>query len=259
MVGSLAPPGPAPSAVRPSGWWYVVTVGIAGCGAVIAVALLVGGLRATQQAGRDLTVVELGQSGPVTFIDGGPYTLFYGGPRQATSEADVRRLAAELSPVLRPADGGPSVLMKAYEGTSAIVNDRKKNVQLVPVLTFDIDRPGEYVLTAERLEGVADNAGRVSVGKSVFAPLRTGAVWAVIVIAVAIFLSVIATVALAVTRGRAKRRAPPGWPSGPDPFGGSGWSDPTGSAPTPRDEWIGGPPAHGPWPAPAPPPPPPGY
>ncbi|MEJ7583494.1 MAG: hypothetical protein WKF43_05250 [Acidimicrobiales bacterium] len=193
------------SAVRPTGWWYLGALGIGGLGLLIAVLVLANGFGRTERIEREVTVVELGRSGPVTFEKGGGYTLSYQGPPRARTEADVVRLAAELDPVLRPAGGGPAIPMRPYEGTNRIVN--RPGAQLVPVLTFEIERLGDYVLRVERLEGVAENFGQVSVGKSALRSLLGAVVWAVVVLGVSLFLSGVATVALAVTRGRSKRQA----------------------------------------------------
>jgi len=251
VMEAFAPVAAARPRVRPSGWWYVATLGVVGLGLVVTVLVMINGYDRTERVGRDVTVVALGRSGPVTFEKGGDYTLAYQGPPQARTEADVARLATELDPVLRPAGGGPPVEMQPYEGVSGIVNGPGR--QLVPVLTFEIDRPGEYVLTVEPLDGVTEDFGQVSVGKSVFGPLRDAVVWALVVLVVSLFLSGVATVALAVTRGRSKRQidGPPG--AGGGRPGGRGWMPPPGPGP-----WAQSPPT-GPWPAPAAPPPPPGY
>lgn len=249
-----APPFTAPRPnVQPSRKWYVATLGIAAFGLVVAVVLVVGGVRGTERVGRNLTSVAQGSSGPVRFEEGGSYTLSYIGPGQVSTTADVRRLDADLDPVLRPASGGLPVAMRAYEGTAGIREDPQGTAQYVPLRTFDIDMPGDYVLTADRLEDLPPTFGQVAVGRSPYKPLLDGVLWALGAIAVTLFLSIVATVALAVTRGRAKR-AQHG-PGGPGPSGGQGWPGPGGPGGQGSDGRWG----TGAWPAPAAPPPPPGY
>jgi len=247
---TVAPP------VRPSAWWYAATIGIGFVGLLVAVGLLVNGFRGLQRTGREVTTVALGSSGPVTFEEPDSFTLYYAGPIVVRSGADMRAMEAELDATLRPEGGGPAVPMRPFEGTSGIFNDAQNGSQAVALRTFTIRRAGTYTLTVGTVAGVSGDRGNVIVGKSVYAPLARGALWAAGVAAVAGVLALVATIALAVTRGRAKRQRRPPWPGGPPPWPGA---PPPWPGPPPPGAWppavAGTGPAPG-WPVP---PPPPGY
>jgi len=219
--------------------------GLAIASLLAGVVLLVVGFRRAESTGREYTRIALGEEGIVTFDRAGDYTLFYEGPLQAVTEADVARLAAELDVSLEPVGGGPPVPLAPYEG----LNDLRDGPnQAVPVQTFSIDRLGDYRLSCAVIADVDPQRAGVSVGRSVYGELGQGAFAAVVVTSIGLVVAVVAGVALAVTRGRNKRRLPsPGRP-GPPP----GWG-----APPPG--WPAGTPAPGRGTAPIVPPPPPGY
>lgn len=254
------PPSPWPStppvtgaaggqAVRPSGWWYLAVGGLAVASVLAGVVLLVNGFRRAESTGREYTRVALGEEGIVTFDRPGDYTVAYEGPTQAVTEADVARLAEELDVSLEPVGGGPPVPLRPYEG----LNDfREGPNQAVPVQTFSIERLGDYRLSCAVIDDVDPQRAGVSVGRSFYRELGRGAVAALVVTSIGLVVTVVAGIALAVTRGRAKRRLPPrGWAGPPSgPAGPPGWP---GASPT----WPGAPPGWGG--SPIVPPPPPGY
>ncbi len=246
-------PTAGPPPVRPSAWWYAATVGVALLGLAVAIALLVDGFRGVRRTGQEVTRIGLDSSGTVTFEHPDSFTLYYVGPRVATTEADVRAVAAQIDPILRPAGGGGAVPMRPYEGTQSIVNRPQEGYQLVPLRTFTITRAGDYLLEAGSVEGVTSERAELVVSKSLIAPLARGALWALVAAGLGGLISLVATVALAVTRGRNKRQQRPPWPGRPPPgpWPPAGQWQPAGAWPSPPG-----------WPGPPPgpvPPPPPGY
>jgi len=237
MIAAAGPP-----RVRPSGWWYLATVGIFVLGALVAAGLVIGGFRSARRVADEITSIEPGGSGPVTFEEPGSFTLYYAGPEQATTIADVRRLQADAEPELRPSGGGAAILLRPYESTVGIIDADEEGNQVVAMSTFTVTRAGDYTLTVDEIEGVSPMLARVIVGKSFYAPLARGAIAAVVALGVGALFSLVATIALAVTRGRAKRARPPGppsWPPAPGPFAGP-------SGPTPPILLPRPPPGYGP-------------
>jgi hypothetical protein len=221
----------------------MATIGIAVVGLVVAVGLLVNGVRSARRVASEVTSVEPGQSGLVTFEAPGSFTLYYAGPPKAVVAADMRALARDVQADLRPRRGGPAVVMHPYENEQLGITTTADG-QVVALSTFSIQQAGDYVLRTDPIRGVDSSEARIVVGKSLYQPLARGAIAALISIAVSAVLSLVATIALAVTRGRAKRaRTNP--PSPPGPWGGAPvW-------PTAPPQWAGPPPIV--------PPPPPGY
>jgi hypothetical protein len=115
------------------------------------------------------------------------------------------------------------------------------NGQVVALSTFSIDAPGDYTLRTDAIDGIPSRDSRIVVGKSLYAPLAKGAVAALAAIGISAMLSVIATIALAVTRGRAKRaRDRPDWGPGPQwPEGPSNWIGPPPIVPPPPPGYGG--------------------
>jgi hypothetical protein len=247
MPTPAAPPPvrpPAPPPVRPSAWWYLATIGIAVVGLVVAIGLLVNGVRSARRVANEVTSVEPGQSGLVTFEGPGSFTLYYAGPPKAVTAADMRSLARDVQADLRPKGGGPPVVMRPYENEQLGITTTSDG-QVVALSTFSIPAAGDYVLRTDRIRGVDSGEARIVVGKSLYRPLARGAIAALVAIAVSAVLSLVATIALAVTRGRAKRARTSGLPPPPGPWGGAPvW-------PTAPPQWTGPPPII--------PPPPPGY
>jgi hypothetical protein len=238
---------PSPAAqppLRPSAWWYLATIGIAVVGLVVAIGLLVNGVRSARRVANEVTSVEPGQSGLVTFEGPGSFTLYYAGPPKAVTAADMRSLASDVQADLRPRGGGPAVSMHPYENEQLGISTTADGQQVVALSTFSIPQAGDYVLRTDRVQGVDSSEARIVVGKSLYQPLARGAIAALVAIAVSAVLSLVATIALAVTRGRARRsRTNP--PAPPGPWGGA----PVWPSAPPR--WSGPPPII--------PPPPPGY
>ncbi len=207
--------GPGRRPVRPSGWWYLAVGGLAVASLVAGVALVVAGYRRAESTGREYTRIALGEEGIVTFDRTGDYTLAYEGPVRAVTEADVARLAAELDVSLEPVGGGPPVPLRPYEGLNDV---RDGGYQAVPVQTFSIDRVGDYRLSCALVDDVDPERAGVSVGRSVYGELGRGALAALVTTSIGLVVTLVAGIALAVTRGRAKRRLPPSaWLGGPSP------------------------------------------
>jgi hypothetical protein len=230
------PAAPAPSApVRPSGWWYLATLGIAGVGLVVAIGLFANGVRSSRQVASEITSVEPGQSGLVSFEGAGDFTLYYAGPLKVVTAADMRVLEQEVGADLRPEAGGEPVPMQPYENETFGIGGNGQE-QVVALSTFSIPAAGTYRLRTNEIEGISSTESRIIVGKSLYAPLARGAILALATIGLTAVLSAIASIALAVTRGRAKRAR-----ADPDPWGGGPW----GQAPAWPDappQWTGPPP-----------------
>ena len=241
--GPLPPAGARPAPVRPSGWWYVATIGIAGVGIVVAVVLFANGVRSARTVASEITSVEPGEQGLVTFESAGSFTLYYAGPTKVTVTDDMRTLERDVAADLRPEGGGAPVAMAPYESELGIT--RTPEGQVVALSTFSIPGPGTYVLQTDPIEGVSPTESRIIVGKSLYAPLARGAILALVAIGISAVLSIVASIALALTRGRAKRAARE-----------QGWGGPWSQGPGPA--WSAAPPE---WTGPPPiiPPRPPGY
>lgn len=217
---------------------------------VVAGARLVDGVREARSTTREATQVVIGRTSPVTFDRRESFTVYYFGPQQVSDASDVPDLAQRLATGLRPVGGGAPVGMEPYGGSTGIQS--RGGLQQVAIATFRIDQPGDYVVTSNPITGVGPFDGQLILTPSPFRPLARGALIAGAFLAAGTVLSLVSTIALAVTRGRSKRAV--GARLVPALVPGSQW-DPVGSAP-----WLPGPvrpgAAHA---APIVPPPPPGY
>jgi hypothetical protein len=229
------PPVPArvpPAPVRPSGGWYLATVGIAAVGIAVAIGLFANGVRSARTVASEVTSVEPGDTGLVTFESGGSFTLYYAGPHKVTVQADMRTLEQDVGAELRPEGGGAPVPMAPYESELGIT--RTAEGQVVALSTFTIPGPGTYELRTDTVDGISPTESRIIVGKSLYAPLARGAILALVAIGISAVLSLVASIALALTRGRAKRAAQD------QTWGGPWGQGPAWSAAPP--EWTGPPP-----------------
>jgi hypothetical protein len=231
---ALPSPPAAPAPVRPSGWWYAATIGIAGLGVVLALGLFVNGVRSAREVASEITSVEPGQSGLVSFESGGDFTLYYAGPQQVVGREDMRVLEREVGADLRPEGGGAPVVMEPYENETFGISSTGGE-QVVALSTFSIPAAGTYELRTNVVDGVSSTESRIIVGKSLYAPVARGAILALVAVGISGVLSLVATVALAVTRGRAKRAQAESRPGG-GPWGQTvAWPEapPTWSGPPP--------------------------
>ena len=117
----------------------------------------------------------------------------------------MRTLERDVAADLRPEGGGAPVAMAPYESELGIT--RTAEGQVVALSTFSIPGPGTYVLQTDPIDGISPTESRIIVGKSLYAPLARGAILALVAIGISAVLSIVASIALAVTRGRAKRAA----------------------------------------------------
>ena len=203
---SAPPAGVRPAPVRPSGWWYVATIGIAGVGIVVAVVLFANGVRSARTVASEITSVEPGEQGLVTFESAGSFTLYYAGPTKVTVTDDMRTLERDVAADLRPEGGGAPVrdgALRERAGHHADGRGPGGGAQHV------LDPGSGHLRAADRPDrrGSRPPKSRIIVGKSLYAPLARGAILALVAIGISAVLSIVASIALALTRGRAKRAA----------------------------------------------------
>jgi len=246
-----------PPSATPSAGWYAATLGIGAAALVVAVVMLVGGVREARSTGSEATRVDLGQPSPVTFDHADSFTLSYIGPVQVDTADQVAAFAARIGAELRPERGGDAVVMAPYEGSSGLTRGRYGEQQ-VSLATFHIDQPGTYTMTSSSLAGVDEFDAQLVVATSPYRPLKRGAVLALVTLGVGTVVSLVASVALGVTRSRSRKAialafgagSPGGRPPGGWPPPGAGQAGPGAGSGAPPG-WYGPPPII--------PPPPPGY
>lgn len=224
----MGPPGAPP--VRPNGWWYLVPALLAVLAGVLCVRAVMGGFEAAEDAAVSANAAAPGVDQTLTITDPGGYTVAYSGPILVRSTAQQEQLAEDLQLSIVPSDGGAALPLVPYEGLRGFEEDDQ---QYVPLLTVRFDEPGDYVLRSS-YAGVDLRESALVVLESPYQKLRDGAERAVVILLIGLLLSILVTVILARTRGRAKRaiRAqmppPATWPPQPA-WGGPpppGWGPP---------------------------------
>lgn len=232
-------------AVRPSGWWYLATAGLALLGLVFGGILVGRAFRDAQRAGFDASLVQAGEDQILTILEPGGYTIAYSGPIIIYSVSERDDLIDRLDISIRPADGGDPLPLHPYDGLNDLEQD---GAQYVPLLTVRFDEPGDYILVTSHA-GLDPERSAIVVSESPFRKLREGIEGALVVVAVTWLLALLGTVILARVRGRAKRALPPSppWGGGPGPPAGP-WPQSPAQAhpqqwppPQPHQQW---PPPH---------------
>ncbi|HEU5149486.1 MAG TPA: hypothetical protein VFU19_03255 [Iamia sp.] len=224
----MAPPG-APR-VRPVGWWYLVPAAMAVLACVLGVAAVVRGFDDAEQTALDASTAAPGTEQVLTIPEPAGYTVAYFGPTIVRSTGDRDQLIEDLRITITPADGGPELPLRPYEGLNDLT---AAGEQYVPLLTVRFEA-GDYVLRSSRTSGVDPERAGVAVSQSPYRKLRSGAERGVVVTVVGLALALLVTVILARVRGRSKAaiRAllppPAPWPA-PVPHGApppGGWRGP---------------------------------
>ncbi|NLV54463.1 MAG: hypothetical protein GXY13_02495 [Acidimicrobiales bacterium] len=214
----------APRGVRPSGWWYLVPVGLVVFSIVAAVQLVRSGFEDAQRVGIEATGAAPGEDQPITIREPGSFTVAFVGPESVRSTHEQEQLADDLDIRIVDAGSGEVLPLTRYEGLNDIVEDGQ---QYVPLWTIRFERPGEYVLRSARLAGIDPDRSGLVVHESPFRKLRDGVERAGATLVVGTLLAILVAVILARMRGRSKRAQPP-----PVPWGGpSGYVQPGYAAP----------------------------
>lgn len=189
-------------------------------GFVVAALTVSRALGEARDAGFDANLAGPGEEQLLTINEAGAYTVAYTGPIVVLSTVDQEELTEALDiSIIAVATGAP-VAVQRYEGLNDFEQD---GAQYVPLLTVRFAEAGDYTFRSSPMANLDPEQSRLIVSESPWRKLRNGAERAVLILVVAIGLSILLSVILGVTRGRAKRAAapPPGrWPPpGPPPPG----------------------------------------
>jgi hypothetical protein len=204
-------------AVQPAAWWYLTALVALVVGVVGGVALVRNGVDdAKRTARQEFTTYPVNERGTVSFDAEGSFTMYFEGPSALVASEDVDNLVAKLDIRFVEMATGETVPLAPYETYDASSNG---GIERVPIKTFRIDRPGDYLLEVRTTEFPAE-ASSVSVGPSPYRPLLLGLFIGCWFILAGLAASVTAIVAVSSQRGRSKRATsrlgagpPPGaWP-----------------------------------------------
>lgn len=187
----VPPPYRPPIKARPGWGWYLGIAGFAVAMGIVAIVVMVASVVGYVA---DLDRIDAGAEGRVIHLDEGGYTVYVEGGRWSTTS---------LSSALRVVDPeGRVVELRDYYGTHTYERGAREGVA---ALTFRAERDGDYRVTLSRGEPSADGA-TVYIGpgfaRHVGASIRRG----ILVGLLGIVVAVAATIALAVARGRSRRR-----------------------------------------------------
>jgi len=190
--------------VRPVAWWYLTALIVLVVGLVGGVVLIRNGVDdAERTARREFTTYPVNERGTVSFDAEGSFTMYFEGPAALVASEDVDNLVAKLEISFVEVATGETVPLEPYEAYDSSSNG---GIERVPIKTFRIDRPGDYLLEVRTTEFPAE-ASSVSVGPSPYRPLVLGLIMGSWLIAAALVGAVTAIVAVSSQRGRAKRAA----------------------------------------------------
>jgi hypothetical protein len=186
------------------GWWYLTALAVLVAGVVGGVLLIRNGIDdAERTARREFTTYPVNERGTVSFDAEGSFTMYFEGPAALVASEDVDNLVAKLEIDFVEVATGETVPLEPYETYDSSSNG---GIERVPIKTFRIDRPGDYLLEVRTNEFPAE-ASSVSVGPSPYRPLVLGLVMGCWLIAAGLVGAVTAIVAVSSQRGRSKRTA----------------------------------------------------
>ncbi len=210
-------------AIRPSRLWYWVA-GVAGAAAVVWLTLgLVLWVGAVDRRVEQFQRVPIPGQAEVSFADPGSYVLYFEGVGAGDEQVGIRSLNVSLTSV----DSGSEVPIRSY-GSSLKYDLAGRSGRAVG--TFQIDRPGRFVLQTEgaALAGTASAVVGPSIGRDIFRTLALTVPGALILFFGAVLLAVV----VAVRRSRARPRpAAAAFQTGGPGYGAAaaGWfADPSG-------------------------------
>ena len=189
------------TSVKPTASWYLLTLGIGLAGLVVAGFLLTGGVKEARGIGSEATFIEIGTDSTITADHPQSFTLYYAGPEQVQTQSEVPDLVDRLG--IRLVDAaGREVEMQPYEGSAGISRGGRVAAQQVALTTFRLEEEGDYTFSSTRLADVGQFDAQLVVSPSPFRPLARRAWQALGAVVGFGIASIIATVALAVTRRR---------------------------------------------------------
>lgn len=204
MASAASPVRPTGPQVRPTGWWYAATIGLFLVAVGVAVLLLAGGVREARNTGREATRVVIGQDATLTFDESQSLTLYLVGPVQIMDESQIPQLIDDLGVSVRSQASGAELALAPYDSNDFMSRD-SSGFQQVALLTFRVEQAGDYTISSRLLSGFTEFDAQLVVTPSPFRPLARRAILALTVLALGAIASLIATITLAVNRGRSKR------------------------------------------------------
>jgi hypothetical protein len=146
--------------------------------------------------------------------------MYFEGPAALVASDDVDNLVSKLEISFVEVATGETVPLEPYESYDSSSNS---GIERVPIKTFHIDRPGDYLLEVRTTEFPAE-ASSVSVGPSPYRPLVLGLLMGCWLIAAGFVGAVTAIIAVSSMRGRSKRAAArPGFGAEPGWWPGAAW------------------------------------
>jgi hypothetical protein len=217
--GPADPTGLHPSGVRPTAWWYLLPLVVLIVGVAAGVTLIRRGIDGAERtARREFTRYPVNEQGTVSFDAEGSFTMYFEGPSALVGTDDVDTLVAKLDISFVDAATGESVPLERYDSYDSTSGGA---IEQVPIKTFHIDRPGDYLLEV-RTTDFPPEASSVSVGPSPYRPIVFGFVIGSWLIVAGFVGAATAIIGVSSQRGRSKRSthwpehaAPGGWPGRP--------------------------------------------
>jgi len=223
--------------VKPSGVSYLIPLLVFLVGAVVGVALIVGGAKSYNDTINGFGRVPLNGQGVVSFSKTGNFTAYLEQPG-----IDDTVFTPPVSLQMTKVDSGKPVVFRDYSGSGEYSNGGHDGAA---INTFEIEEEGDYTLVTS-----GSGTGEVAVGRSPFGRLKTGIISGILAGGGGFVLAIILAILLAVRRGRSKRQlraahfgdggygapgygapgygAQPQWQPQPQPYGqpppyGGGW------------------------------------
>jgi hypothetical protein len=173
-------------------------------GVVAGVILIANGVDdAERTARREYTRYPVNESGTVSFDSAGSFTMYFEGPSALVATGDVDSLVAKLDIRFVEVATGETVPLAPYDQYEV---SSPGAIEQVPIKTFRIDRPGDYLLEV-RTDEFPPEMSFVSVGPSPYRPLLLGLFVGFWFILAGLVAAVTAAVAVSSLRGRSKRDA----------------------------------------------------
>ncbi|MDY7103398.1 MAG: hypothetical protein S0880_19615, partial [Actinomycetota bacterium] len=220
--------------VRPSGWWYLLGVFMIILGFVLAAVVGVNGIVSLDDEVRGFGRVPVPGEAALE-LDDGDYTVYFE-PTLGTSPDNEPNHGAMLGVVSITDPAGADVALEVYETNFEYSFGGESGFA---ILTFNAPSQGVYTVTATDAQaaGIAP-AGQIAIGRSLTDGLGRTLLIAIGVFVLLLVVAIGVMIALAVMRGRSKKRIAAAAPQG---FGSTD-GRPPGAPPVPGAPPTGPPP-----------------
>lgn len=204
----------APQPIRPSRWYYLLSLLVIGCGVAIFFLILFKGLSGIPAK---LTQMEAPGTSEMTFAEPGTYTIFY--EHRSVVEGRVYDTGGNLSglrcTVVSGETGAPVSVVQASGRTSYALGNRAGR----SILEFSIDRPGLYQVSATYSDNSDGQRVVLAIGLGVAGTITATVIGGLAAIFGSILLAGIIASVIFVKRRRAKKALTwSGYPPPPQAF-----------------------------------------